>query len=352
MKKLAAVILSLAVLGAGAWLGMLTLLQKASLAAMDMIAEEGREHGVRVHRAEFGEASLVFPLGARWKALSIEAETDAGAAGPIRGDIRAKADRVVLEAGSVFTRSFLLTVEGVEIVVAERRDSSPGTSSLRTGLVGEKGRIGFRLHSLSPQGIRLQAETVLSEIGNLVKEGRTSLPASFSGKASFVIHGTQYEAAVAVVREGDGSVLVINGGDVMAMSREFDLEKPLTDAEVRLLSRHPMRAPRLLEIRTYARRESNTARGKDGKVPEDAYRHVLWSYLLAREYGEEFARQVTDAHEEGRTGNTAAERSMDLHNNSVGRNYAGTGVPEDRILALVMADPDIVRSPHESSGPP
>jgi hypothetical protein len=81
-------------------------------------------------------------------------------------------------------------------------------------------------------------------------------------------------------------------------------------------------------------------------VPEDAYRHVLWSYLLTKKFGPEFAEIVTDAHETLPT-NTAAERRMDFHNNRIGRDYAQRGIRRERILWLVKNDVNVIRYPND-----
>ena len=51
--------------------------------------------------------------------------------------------------------------------------------------------------------------------------------------------------------------------------------------------------------------------------PADAFRHCYWSALLARDIGPDNAKSFTDAHE-AYGDNPAGEKSMDLHNNSVG----------------------------------
>ncbi|WP_238314615.1 DUF6973 domain-containing protein, partial [Methylobacterium crusticola] len=81
-------------------------------------------------------------------------------------------------------------------------------------------------------------------------------------------------------------------------------------------------------IKDYAETTAHNAHAKDRTIPEDAYRHVLWSYLLTKEFGPAFASRVTDAHEQGPTGNTPKERKQDYHNNAVGRRYAREGISQ------------------------
>lgn len=55
--------------------------------------------------------------------------------------------------------------------------------------------------------------------------------------------------------------------------------------------------------------------GNDGH--RDAFRHAFWSARLAQEYGPDWARNFTTAHE-GLPGNWANREAMDLYNNAIG----------------------------------
>lgn len=55
--------------------------------------------------------------------------------------------------------------------------------------------------------------------------------------------------------------------------------------------------------------------GNDGH--RDAFRHTFWSARLTQEYGADWARAFTTAHE-GLPGNVANREAMDLYNNSIG----------------------------------
>lgn len=56
----------------------------------------------------------------------------------------------------------------------------------------------------------------------------------------------------------------------------------------------------------------------------DAFRHALWNYGMTIDVGSSFARQWSDAHEYGASGQPIAERNMDLYNNRVGINLGIT----------------------------
>jgi len=253
---------------------------------------------------------------------------------------------MLLEVSSFLDGSALVSVENIGISFfpwEEGKGAFREKSAAR--IEGGTGRVGLRFSSFGPGGIKKGVGRAVSEIVALLRDGRCALPVFFDGVLHLSIENQPFTAGLGIREEGSGASLVMDPEAVTAISQHLGLEKPLTDAEVRLVSRHPLRAPRLFELRTYARRESERAARADRRVPEDAYRHVLWSYLLAKEYGADFAREVTDAHEKGGTGNTEGDKRMDLRNNSVGVSYALAGVTEERILALVTADPEVARRP-------
>jgi hypothetical protein len=129
------------------------------------------------------------------------------------------------------------------------------------------------------------------------------------------------------------------------MKQKGVMKRHLTEAEIDFASRHSEHAPRIAEITYYAEMKAKREHARDSRVPEDAYRHVLWAYLLAKEFGADLAREITATHEVGSTGNTRAEKMMDMHNNSIGIGYAQMGYSEEEVLRYVMTDPAIMRSP-------
>ncbi len=103
----------------------------------------------------------------------------------------------------------------------------------------------------------------------------------------------------------------------------------------------------LVEATDRASAVSAACGGTDPTCPVDAYRHVLWSYYLAVEFGPEFAQFVTDTYEDDTirdTGNTEAEHQMDYANNAVGRTYAAMApaLTDDEILGLMKDDPNAI----------
>ncbi|MGE9270125.1 MAG: DUF6973 domain-containing protein [Verrucomicrobiales bacterium] len=122
----------------------------------------------------------------------------------------------------------------------------------------------------------------------------------------------------------------------------------LADEELDLLSKYPLRAPLLVLIANHAKQLSKQEAEADPSFPEDAYRHVLWSYQLTKAFGPAFAQKVTDAHET-LPNNTEDERAMDYHNNATARQFALDGVPAAELRQKVLQDPQVIRDPAELS---
>jgi hypothetical protein len=185
-------------------------------------------------------------------------------------------------------------------------------------------------------------KSIAQKIFDIAKKGSTTAEIRFEGKARMLIRGADLELKVLTKRTGGDVRFVLDRADIVRVSERFGDQ--LTPNEIKLLADNPMKAPMLFTIKDYAETEASRAYGYDNSVPEDPYRHVLWSYLLTKEFGAKFAKEITDAHEEGDTGNSSQERKQDYNNNAVGSKYAKKGVEEDKILQRVRTDPEVMRN--------
>ncbi|WP_146451979.1 DUF6973 domain-containing protein [Bythopirellula polymerisocia] len=184
---------------------------------------------------------------------------------------------------------------------------------------------------------------LLQEFEQLSSEGTTSWPLGIDGVIVCKVKSKPVELDLEVVQRGNVNSLALMEEGVASLSDLF--EDKLTETEVELIASYPLRAARLLQIKDTAESTSTKANQKDSSVPQDAYRHVLWSYLLTQAYDAKFAEEVGNAHETGDTGNTEAEREMDLHNNSIGRKYAKQGIKQAGVLKQLMSDPEVQHAP-------
>jgi hypothetical protein len=132
--------------------------------------------------------------------------------------------------------------------------------------------------------------------------------------------------------------IVLNREDLNLVAPKFGSR--LSDGDLNLVADHPLKALRLLEIRQETEEKSRELRWAQKEFPEDVYRHVLWSYLLTKEYGSAFARLVTNSHEIG-SYNSEEEIAKDRQNNWVGINYAENNLPEAKLLDRIKSDPRV-----------
>lgn len=106
-----------------------------------------------------------------------------------------------------------------------------------------------------------------------------------------------------------------------------DIWNALTEAEKKLLIRYPVAALKVNDAKNIATRQTERKFGHNGLGDRsDAFRHGIWNAEMTILIGAEKAELFATAHEEKDTtgvesdGHTKLEhKSMDLHNNSVGR---------------------------------
>lgn len=193
---------------------------------------------------------------------------------------------------------------------------------------------------LSPRSAMLEIFTGLEElffkntlVGNF----------EFRGEAVIRVHDLAIPAELYTERQGEHSRLRFRQADIESLAAAAEVD--LSAQQLEILSLFPLRVPSLIEITRQARSLSTQHPIRD-RWFRDALRHVAWSYLLTREFGAEFAREVTDA-QEAKPGNTPNERSMDFHNNAVGRLFAGDGRRLADLPGLVESHPDVIRHPDD-----
>ncbi len=347
-KLLFGVLLLAAVLAAGLYFSSRMLLEAATHKALNHLAARGEEYGVRLKNPHFHRVGLSSLNTVTWSGVSAEVKIKRQAFFSPHQDIALDFESVSLSLEDFWDRTFHLVVQGISLTPEkEGAPSADDTLAPQNRIDGNKFTMQFSLDFLRPKKAILQLRHILNEMEALLRNGQCALALSFSGTITYPLQNRPVTARISIQREEGRSFIVMNELDIIAMSHEFELKRPLTQAELTILSRNPLRARRLLQIRNYARTTSKREHKKNRYVPEDAYRHVLWSYLLTKEYGEEFANRVTDAHEKGQTGNTEEERLMDINNNTVGRHYARRGLKESMILKYVMFDPQVIRYPEQ-----
>lgn len=130
---------------------------------------------------------------------------------------------------------------------------------------------------------------------------------------------------------------------------EFGLVEPLTvtPSEARILKQMPLADQiAFYNIRQQAIETANENFPEDKQDGHtDAFRHAYWNALLTRQFGEDFARAMTTAHE-AVPDHTAGSEAMDLHNNEVGRQIAvaNPGASPEELAVLIREAVDSGRT--------
>ncbi len=187
-------------------------------------------------------------------------------------------------------------------------------------------------------------QEIVAEIKNLFRENKT--PLDLEIKADVILGIDEKEIKVGLITERrDGwTYLKLDHEDILAAAKSFDLD--LAEKEAEIMAEYPSMVPAMIKISRDAKRVSELEKSRNTSFPEDAYRHIYWSYHLTREFGPELAKKIMDAHETA-PGNTKNERLMDYHNNEVGQKYANETISIEEIKRRVLQSAEIIRWPEE-----
>ena len=250
-------------------------------------------------------------------------------------------DRSVIRLVGLIPLKVAVDVDGLSAVATPVGAASGERLAAAELLTSGRGRFVLS----GPPG--LSVEWVRAALGDFLRsaiQGEMADGSRFSGRVEFSVGSQWHSALLYTLVSRGGTRLVLNREDVAQIGAQYD--QPLTEAEIDLVALYPLRTPVLLRIKQYAASESYRMSRSIPNLSGDAYRHVLWSFLLTREFGQEFAERVTDAHEIGATYESGeASREMDLANNAVGRRYFLEGVKERELPRKVLTDPMVIRGP-------
>ena len=317
-------------------------LERASNKALEYMAAEGASHGINVEFARFEDVGLSGLRAVQWKDFVAVINAP-------KYISFAPGEKVVLSIREI-TVDLMSLLKGVAAITAHdigvriQRSLTPAENldSQMEGIDQGQLIVELPLDFTDKENLTASLVDVPKRALQFLQEGRTEIPFGFQAKSIFKIGGSVVGADITTQKQGGYYYLVMSPDDVRKIA--IILKEDLTEEEIRLVSFHPLLAPAIFKITNHARIKAEAAYTKDATVPEDAYRHVLWSFLLTKEFGPEFAEQVTNAHEIGAVKfNTEADHRMDYTNNQVGRDYVKAGYAEGQILQMVRTDPQVMR---------
>ncbi len=306
--------------------------------AFERAAEEVKDLGGEIQEPSLESAKWQFPAAIEIQQIGaklILSREDSD----IPSSLGLKVKKLVFKLADFDDRLIGVKIEGIEISFPLAEESNTGHQKIEA-----LANLNLRLDFTEPSKAAAQAKIAIKDILTLITEGFSKTPIDFQGNASFLLNGAAIQGRLHTDRQVERSVLIMDKEDLRNFVSSH-LAEQLTDSEIDLISNYPLRAPRLLKIRDDAELKARAAKGQNPNVPEDAYRHVLWAYLLTKAYGEVFSKQVTDAHERKIAGtNPENDRRMDLNNNALGRRYALVGFEESSLLDMLMQDARAVKN--------
>lgn len=346
MKKIIIFLIGIFLVCVGLYFASAIMLERASDAAIDYIVKNIKIPDLEYTRPSFRSAGFSSLRGVTWKGVRFQVRM-------VRNEVLKTAEEVAVNIGEITIslenpadRTILLNFKNV------------GTTSTVSNISGNGDRmessdfsIRTKLKSFRMDDVAARIDYLTEELHRFSTFGTTKLPISFSATETFEIRGKPAVGRLWVEQKGDEYRLVMDKDDLTKIATMIPGQKP-NPVDIEVIANNPIKAPQLLRLRDKAATTAELAHRQNAKISEDAYRHTLWSYLLTKTYGEEFAKVVTDAHEAyadeeeiKKVGlkNFKVASYQDLNNNAVGRHYAKMGYAESGILERVMTDRAIIR---------
>ncbi|MCG6534332.1 MAG: hypothetical protein L7F78_06495 [Syntrophales bacterium LBB04] len=351
MKKLAVFLISLILIsGMGLYVASGAILAMVSTKVLDYITANVKLANIEYTRPSFNGTSLSSWNAVTWADVSLNAKLVRDEALKTSEDITLHVGEMTISIEDFAMHRIRLSLGGLNAVTRGKLLNDDVTGAVNR-MEGGYLEIPLNLAGFGTRDILAELNVLKEEIQRFSVLGVTSIPISFSATEKFDIQGKACEAKFSVIQEGDAYRLVMDKNDLVKIAATITGQKP-NPIDITVIAHNPLKAPYLLKVRDKASVTAQLAAQQDPKVPEDAYRHTLWSYLLTKMYGEQFAKEVTDAHEAyadeeeiNKAGllTFSAASYQDLVNNAVGRQYAAMGYPESGILERVLTDPAIIR---------
>lgn len=300
-------------------------------------------NGIHIERLDLPEPQIhIADLSISWPRLTAQV-TMTEENEFLSGDtITLQMDALQVTMDGILSHTLMVSANAISATVQDKEPEnkqslSDGITRLDDGSI----RLTAQLDLWPPGEIKSKAKNVVHNLMGLLRTGSTTIPVTLSGITSFRVNKEVVTAKLSVQQNDTSYRLTMDQESLRIIS--WIMTEKLTDPEIELLSLNPIKAPRLLHIRNDAQESARLAHEAHTVIPEDAYRHVLWSYLLTQAYGEHFATAVTDAHEQGKTDNSPAEHQMDYINNAVGRTYAAQHYTRDELIDRLLSDPAVIR---------
>lgn len=338
-KRIVIIAAFLAILGTALYRGSGYALDYFSKQAIQKAAFFSKTFGAGEPQAWFESANWLSPMEVEWKGVGLNFQQGK------YNFFRIRVGRVTLRARDAGLSRFLVTLHDLNV---DRRPMN-ARAAITEPISFSTSTAEFKLN-IDPANYEQGIKDLARESLNFLKGEPARIVVRVDGKLRFRYHGKPAAIRIYSTYDSSGTRLIVDSRDLQKLLSETNLK--ISDAELALIAGYPTRIAPLLTIKNYASETAEAEYQRDKTFPGDAYRHILWSYLLTKEFGAEFAEQVTNAHEEGEEASKGTAKEQDLANNALGRELAIKGAEESDIRPFVLTDPRVLREtpPENSNG--
>lgn len=341
MSILRILVLSLLLLVSSAFIGLFAIKMLLDDALMELVPHS-RESSLEFSFRDYGKLRLVDNalVFDDVRALGV-ARTQRNSAGSRQFDLSIEKLGVGLLSYSRKSLHVSMDVEGLSTKgewiltkdeFSEQRLESVTDLTFRTLLVFEG----------SPFLWKAQLRQRVREIRAWAFDDRPIQNLNISGLVLVVVDNQQMPVRFHSVTNSSGEVhLEGNLDDLRAIAKS--IEPKFTDADLQIAAKNLLKTPQLMSIRNKAELQATRLKNRDPEILYDVPRHIFWSYWLTQEFGPDFAREVTSAHEIGDTSSSLANTAIDHHHNELGIEYAKRQLTGAEVERLIFEDPRVVR---------
>ncbi len=336
MKRLLKTTIALLILIALIYVSANYVLKELAVKVVEELRPRLQEKGIMIEHFNYSNVRLNSYNSLAISKIDLEFYLKRSMYGKEAFDAQFESQSIIIRFADFNNPSFFFTFKDFSVFIKPDEENANKTfGKLENGYL--KSRIPVYLKT--PEA---SAREIIDEVKKLFQENKTAMDLVIQTDVFLGIDQKEVKVGLYTERKDDWTFLKFNDNDILMAAKSFDLE--LTKKEAEIIANYPSKVPAMIKITRDAKRLSEAEKDKYKYFPEDAYRHIYWSYHLTREFGPELAKEITDAHETA-PGNTKEERQMDFHNNEIGRLYAKESLSLDEIRRRVLQSNDVVRNP-------
>lgn len=265
----------------------------------------------------------------------------------------AKIDSFTISLAEIFNRTIIVSIKGFSGWRKEKRkDYYTGEmQGVPDGVKGGDMKFPIKIAEMTTSGFINQIRSLAKDLKEFSSTGVSQIPMQFSAEETFTVKGKPYAMKVSVVKMPEGYRLVMDEHGMQHFANTLT-GITATGGDIKFIALNPITAPMMLRIRNNAESAAEILKKRDPLFPEDAFRHIYWSYLLVKQYGVRFSEDATDAHESeadveeikyAGVKSFEAASYMDFINADIGRQYAMLGYDEKTVAQRMLHDPAVIR---------